>query len=79
MSNTFLVDPRFASGQSTFLSNQNVIAAGYATAFGSSDANAGSGGSGAFQHKNSSIHDIRISGNAPNAEIAGTARAPVGA
>ena len=77
MSNTFLVDPRFASGQSTFLSNNNVIAAGYATAFGSSDANAGSG-SGAFQHKNSSIHDIKISGNAPNAEPAGTARAPVG-
>ena len=54
--------------------------AGYATAFGSSNANTGSG-SGAFQHKKSSIHDIRISGNAPNAnaETVGTARAPVGA
>ena len=55
------------------------MAAGYATAFASSDANTGSG-SGAFQHKKSSIHDIRISGNAPNAnaETVGTARAPIG-
>ena len=47
MSNTFLVDPRFPSGQSTFNVNQNMMAAGYATAFASSDANTGSG-SGAF-------------------------------
>ena len=55
-----------------------MIAAGYATAFGSSDGNLGSR-TGAFEHKNSSIHDIKISGNAPITEAAGTARAPIGA
>ena len=54
-----------------------MIAAGYATAFGSSEANLG-GVSSAFKHKNSSIHDIKISGNVPIAETAGTARAPIG-